>query len=100
MALLLEEEPLQITSRELPRCLASPCPDATNILLQETTLHTLLNIKEYRESSTFTAWACEIMSNIFKSNRRQASCHKRIIQQGYAMNLYIGCGTLADKEKQ
>ena len=71
--------------------------NAANDLLQETTLHILLNIEKYRESSTFTAWACEIMSNIFKNNRRQASRHKRIIQQGYIMHLYDGCGTLAEE---
>ena len=71
--------------------------NAANDLLQETTLHILLNIEKYRESSTFTAWACEIMSNIFKNNRRLASRHKRIIQQGYTMHLYDGCGTLAEE---
>lgn len=70
---------------------------AANDLLQETSLHILLNIGQYRESSTFTAWACEIMSNIFKNNRRQASRHKRIIQHGYAMHLYDGCNTLAEE---
>ena len=71
--------------------------NAANDLLQETTLHILLNIEKYRESSTFAAWACEIMSNIFKNNRRQASRHKRIIQQGFTMHLYDGCGTLAEE---
>lgn len=70
---------------------------AAEELLQETTLHILLKIDQYRATGSFYGWARKSMLNLHLGNLERAACHGKVLQFGYTPHTFSDEASIASE---
>ena len=70
---------------------------AAEELLQETTLHILLKIDQYRATGSFYGWARKSMLNLHLGNLERAACHGKVLQFGYTPHAFSDEASIASE---